>query len=407
MAPDVNLPNPVATEVCHDLPRLLQLFEGLGENCDFGVVQRAIGIEPVGLFRFGACTAADLNVLLRTRFERLGDAQDLWLEVVGAQREYWLKSHHCSYSSHTDRFADTDSAEVVHAAQVERTRYLKSKLMRDLSHSRRLFVFKGSCDMASIRDIVAQMQIYGPNCLLWIRVADADHAPGSVQRLADGLLQGFVSRYGTYDGPPSLPVEEWVELCANAYRLWRNAEPPTAALNNLIALTIAAGSCQWLTDLSATTQVLDEPAPSAGVVFEHRLQRAQPVSVCRARLPIEAGGEFVFSAWVRIPENFRGRVIAAQLLGCPSSAWWTADLKSCARWQRVWVAATVPAEARIVACEIYADGAIGSVFQTASWCLERGGRPLGYAITPNSLKGQRAGTTFVSMKIDPTACAPP
>ncbi len=80
MAPDMNLPNTVAAGFCHDLPRLLQLFEGLGENCDFGVVQRAIGIEPVGLFRFGACNAADIKELLRTRFESLGDAQDLWLD---------------------------------------------------------------------------------------------------------------------------------------------------------------------------------------------------------------------------------------------------------------------------------------------------------------------------------------
>jgi hypothetical protein len=381
MAPDMNFSNTVAAGSCHDLPRLLQLFESLGENCDFGVVQRAIGLEPVGLFRFGACNAADIIMLLRTRFERLGDAQDLWLEVVGPQREYWLKSHHCSYSSHTDRFADQDSEEVVHAAQVEKTRYLKTKLMRDLSRSRRLFVFKGACDMATIRKIVRQMQTYGPNCLLWVRVADAHHAPGSVQQVADGLMQGFVSRYGTYDGPPSLPVEEWVALCANAYRLWRNADPPTAALHNLITQASAAGSCRWLTDLSATTRVLDEPAPSAGVVFEHRMQRAQMVSVYRARLPVESGGEFVFSAWVRIPENFRGRQISGQLPGCPSSAWWSADLKSRACWQRVWVAATVPAEAREIACEIYAEAAIGTVFQSASWCLERGGRPLGYTIS--------------------------
>jgi hypothetical protein len=381
MAPDMNLPTTVAAGSCHDLPRLLQLFESLGENCDFGVVQRAIGIEPVGLFRFGACNAADVKELLRTRFERLGDAQDLWLDVVGPRREYWLKSHHCSYSSHTDRFADTDSAEVAHAAQVEKTQYLKTKLMRDLSHSRRLFLFKGLCDVALIREIAAQMQTYGPNSLLWVRVANRDHAPCSVERLGDGLLQGFVSRYGTYDGPPSLPVEEWITLCANAYRLWRNAEPPVAVQHNLISAAIAAGSCRWTTDLSATTRVLNEPAPDAGVVFDHRLQRAQPVSVYRARLPVESGGEFVFSAWIRIPESFRGRLIAAQLPGCPSSAWWSADLLSRARWQRVWVAATVPVEARNVACEIYADGALGAVFQSASWCLERGGRPSGYAIS--------------------------
>ena len=62
----MNPPNAVAPGPCHDSPRLLQQAEGLGENCDFGVVQRAAGIEPLGLLRFGACNAADRVELLRT-----------------------------------------------------------------------------------------------------------------------------------------------------------------------------------------------------------------------------------------------------------------------------------------------------------------------------------------------------
>jgi hypothetical protein len=374
----MNLHKTVAPGSCLDIPRLLQFFEGLGENCDFGVVQRAIGIEPLGLLRFGGCTATDIAQLLQTRFQTLGAPGDLWLEVTGTEREYWVRSHHSSFLSHTDRYADRDDAEAVLAAQIEKTIYLKTKLIRDLSASRRLFVFKGPADIAEIREIVAQLQTYGPNCLLWICVADAEHSPGCVERLSDGLLRGFVSRYGTYDEAPSIPVEEWVAVCANAYRLWRNAEPPVAPHCNLISEAAEARSCRWFTDLSATTRIFDKPAPTGGVIYEHRLDSAELTSVYRVVLPITSGGKFVFSAWIRIPEQFRGRHIAAVLPGFASVATWTADLKSRKRWQRIWVAADVPIEERAVACDIIAAGDVGSAFFSATWCLERGSEPLGY-----------------------------
>ena len=70
-----------------DVPRLLQLFEGLGDGCDFGMAQRAVGIEPFGLFRFAGCRAVDVNTLLRTNLQQLGEAEDLWLEEVPPKRE--------------------------------------------------------------------------------------------------------------------------------------------------------------------------------------------------------------------------------------------------------------------------------------------------------------------------------
>ena len=54
MSLEMSMPNSAVPEFCHDIPRLLGFFEGLGDNCDLGVVQRAVGIEPFGLFRFGS-----------------------------------------------------------------------------------------------------------------------------------------------------------------------------------------------------------------------------------------------------------------------------------------------------------------------------------------------------------------
>jgi hypothetical protein len=370
--------NAAGRQFCYDIPRLLQLFEGLGENCDFGVVQRAVGIEPFGLFRFAACKSSDVAALLRERFHPLGEPEDLWLDEVGPRREYWVKSHRFSFEAHTDRYAGADDPQVARTAQIEKLRFLKARLIGDLSRGRKIFVFKGTSALATIREIAAQLQAYGRNCLLWVNVADGAHRPGLVERHSDELLFGFVSHFGTYDGDPSLPIEDWVAVCANAYRLWRNTDPPKLQVENLISRAMASNSCQWFADPSGSTRTLDEPGPNGSIALEHRLGGAQVTSVYRAQLPIACGGGFVFSAWIRIPHEFRGRQIAALLSGYTSVAMWTADLQSRARWQRIWVTANLPVEARCISCAIIAEGAVGASFHSAAWCLERGNRPLGY-----------------------------
>src|SRR5450755_1809165 len=171
-----------APEFCLDVPRLLQLFEGLGHNCDFGMVQRAVGIEPFGLFRFAACSAADLSLLLRTSFQQLGEPEDLWLEEVGSAREYRVKSRQCSsFLMHTKRYDGRDDPEVVRSAEIESIRFLKKKLIRDLSLDRRLFVYSGPFNIEAIRGIATQLRTYGDNRLLWVKLADAAHLPGSVE----------------------------------------------------------------------------------------------------------------------------------------------------------------------------------------------------------------------------------
>jgi hypothetical protein len=376
-----SVPNTAAPELCYDIPRLLLMFEGLGDNCDFGVIQRAVGIEPFGLFRFAACKPKDVGALLRTRFQCLGEPEDLWLDEVGPRREYWVKSRQSSFEAHTERYADTDAAEVVRAALIEKIRFLKTRLIRDLSRGRRLCVWRGAADMKAIQEIAAQLQTYAPTCLLWVKVAGAAQRPGTVERVSDGLLLGFLSRYGDYDGGPRPPVEEWINVCANAYRLWRGADPPKAPLENLIARAMATHTCRWFGDRSVETRLLDEAPAAGGAVYEHRLGGSDATTAYGTNLPIGAGGNFAFSAWVRVPEGFRGRRISAILPGYAGIAQWTADPKSYARWQRIWVTATLPEDAPSISCEITAEGEAGDVFQSASWCLERGNRPLGYGYT--------------------------
>jgi hypothetical protein len=367
---------PAARDVCYDVPRLVQMFESLGENCDLGVVQRAVGLEPFGLFRFSACNAAVVAELLRDRFEKLFDADDLWLDVVGERREYWVKSRNTHFEAHTNRFADQHQEEVVRRGELDRMRYLKAHLLKDLTRGKKLFVYKGQSDLATLRSVAEALQLYGKNTLLWIDLAHPGRPPTDVQRDSEHLLTGSLSRFGLYDDGPSLPIDEWVRLCGQAYRLWKNEEPPQASLENLLTPGL-----EWRADPGAATQVVQQPSPAPGLVFEHEFLTTEATPVCSCYLPVTRGGPFALSAWVRLTPAFEPKNLSVVFAGLPSVTTWMADPKTQDRWQRIWVSATLPEDARGIACALFGQGAPGGRFQSAAWCLERGTRPSGYGFT--------------------------
>ena len=366
------------SELCCDVPRLLQQFESLGENCDLGVVQRAVGLEPFGLFRFAACGAAGILKLLQARLEPLCEPDDLILEQVGPRREYWLKSRHFPFESHTNRYAPQDEADVVREGEIEKMRYLKAHFLRDLARGRRLLVYKGRSELATMRELAAQLRSHGPNTLLWVDVAGHTHEPGFVERDSPTLLRGYVSRFGTYDDDPSLPVEEWVSVCASAYQLWRNQTPPVAPVENLLANAVAADRCVWTAPVRGVTRRMAEPALPGGEVFEHRPGRGAPEAVWQAWLPLDSGGKLVLSTWLRLPEGGNLDQVSLVLSGFATTTAWHADLRARGNWQRAWIGADVSQGTRAILCELRAAGAPGTVFHSSRWCLERGTRPSGF-----------------------------
>jgi hypothetical protein len=370
---DALSPPPTPPGICHDIPRLMQSFESLGENCDLGVVQRAVGLEPFGLFRFSACHAAAVAQLLKTRFEGLFDADDLWVDVVGERREYWVKSRNTPFEAHTNRYAGQHEEEVVRRGELDRMRYLKGHLLQDLARGRKLFVYKGQSDLATIRTVADALQHYGPNTLLWVQLADAEQPPGAVRRQSEHLLTGAVSRFGTYDDAPSLPIDEWVRLCGQAFRLWRSEEPPQAPVDNLLVPGL-----EWRADPGAATQLAQRAAPAPGLVFAHTLQTDDLTPVCSTYLPLSRGGPFALSAWVDLSVGFEPKQISLVFPGLDAVTHWLADPKTQDRWQRIWVTASVPDDARGVSCALIARGVIGGQFHSSAWCLERGARPSGY-----------------------------
>ena len=81
---------------------LMLKFESLGNNCDFGLVQRYFGSEPLGLLRFAGIKFESLISALRAGFEGVGSPESTRLVIKDIEtQEYMLSDSKYNFTMHT------------------------------------------------------------------------------------------------------------------------------------------------------------------------------------------------------------------------------------------------------------------------------------------------------------------
>ncbi len=199
----------------------MRLFESLGDNCEFGTVQRQCGAEPLGLLRWGAPRLPRLLECLRTRFEHFGTIENLDF-ILGdpPRREYVIREKRYGMAYHTFLFENEIDESQLLAKQAMRMKLLVRKLLEDLEDGQKIFVWKDTSGVFSDADAIrlhAELATFAANTLVWVTVADERHRPGSVEWMSAGLLKAYVHRF-SYP-VPDVDLPPWLEVCVNAYLL--------------------------------------------------------------------------------------------------------------------------------------------------------------------------------------------
>jgi hypothetical protein len=201
-------------------------FESLGDNCEFGLVQRRCGAEPLGLLRFSNIELEPLLRGLAAEFEGLAEREDLELTISeGERREYVLHASRYALTFHTFQYEGEIDAVELMAKQIARLRLLRRKLLEDLRLGEKIFVYKRNevLHEHNVLPLHALLNRFAANTLLFVTPADAAHPPGTVERLMPGLLQGYVDRFAPSKNAHDLSLERWLAVCVNAFRLVRKA----------------------------------------------------------------------------------------------------------------------------------------------------------------------------------------
>lgn len=217
------------------LDELIARFESLGENCEFGLVQRRCGAEPLGLFRFASAPLPRLIAALDARFDGFGARDNIAVEVSATGREYMIDDRRFGLLYHAWVLLGEMTPEAIHAREVRRLPLLVRKLIEDLTSGDKIFVCHGmdaGLDQAVVRQLLASMRRYGPGTLLWVERADEEHPPGTVELTEPGLLKAYIDRFAPGEDAHNLSFSCWIAICREAYRLWqegRSSRPEAAS----------------------------------------------------------------------------------------------------------------------------------------------------------------------------------
>jgi hypothetical protein len=371
---------------------LMADFEGLGENCEFGLAQRALGAEPIGLIRFGSASVAGLTAALDSGFAGLDDPSRIEI-YVGNVGEFMVRLHPFAIRYHTFRRPSEVSADALHALEVRRVGLLRRKLLADIATGDRIFVRKDveAWRPEAARDLLAALRRHGAPTLLWASPADGTRPPGTVEVVAPGLLRGHMGRLAPRTDPIALPAAEWLRVCRGAWRLVRDAAPvgatilapaTDAAEANLVPEAHSAAAAVWGRDDGLTSSRVPPPLVPSADVAQHVLgplsaAAGWAVGTRPVRTGLEPGAIHVASAHVWIPAGFRGRVVGLVLAGLRSIWLDNARLDLRDQWQRAWVTARIPEGTTVAAPGLYVQGQPGDFVYSTCWRLEPGVLPAG------------------------------
>jgi hypothetical protein len=213
---------------------VMEFFHSLGDNCEFGFVQRRLGAEPLDLFRFAGTNIDGLIVALESRLSDLVSPGGLALEFsrcADGRSEYFIRAKRYGVVYHgADKPARVDFDDF-EEAELKRVRLLCRKFIEDLEEGRKIFVYKSNVapPTARIDDLVAAMRRYGPATLLWVTGEDVGRSSGMVEEISDGLLRGYIDRFAPYGNANDYSLDAWQMICHNAYNLRLARHRPNGA----------------------------------------------------------------------------------------------------------------------------------------------------------------------------------
>ena len=206
---------------------LVMRFESLGDNCEFGLMQRAIGSERLGLLRYGG--ARDIGRLIEAidnGFDGFATSGDLELSPFGV--EWVARSRRYGFTFHTRIFVDRKSEAEARADEATKLSFMKEMLLEDLETGHKCFVHRcaeGDPE-AGLWELHRAIRARGPSRLLWVTPPSAGEPAGTVQQLADGLYRGFHPALAPYGNAGGFDEDLWLTLLRNTETAMAGTETP-------------------------------------------------------------------------------------------------------------------------------------------------------------------------------------
>jgi len=205
----------------------LNCFQSAGNDCEFGFVQRQLGLEPLGLLRFASISIDDLTRALKSRFSEIGnpDRLDIFVPHDEPEHDYLGHDRGCEIIYHTRLSPQSVSAEDLRQKEVIRLKRLAVKFLEDIQGGRHIFVvkYKNPPEPVQLARLVAAFHRIAPATIFWVQESADPRMAGTARWLIPGVIAGYVDRIDTTP-LKNISFDSWVSASRAAYLLWTNSK---------------------------------------------------------------------------------------------------------------------------------------------------------------------------------------
>ncbi len=186
----------VASYIPDGYEHFLNDFESVGENCEFGLFQRAVGLEPLGLLRFSTVFLPQLISGVETQFSNLGGAGALNAHIEDDGREWMIREQRYQLRYHSGVREDEATRQEVLARELKKLNFLKRKFLEDVASGHKIFVYKRVkvLEFEEILPLYIALRRYASNSLLWVVQAEPPYQHGTVEEIWPGLYRGHIDK---------------------------------------------------------------------------------------------------------------------------------------------------------------------------------------------------------------------
>jgi hypothetical protein len=335
-------------------------FESLGNNCEFGIVQRKAGVDPPGLFRnVGFLDVRQVVRALSSGLAGMFEDGNFAYEVRSGWRDYTLQCFVSGFTFHSGISIELKQTGSEWTAAIDKNvasfRFLRRKLLADLQTGEKLFVYRDKRRLTDpeVRALHAAIAAHGPGWLLCV-CEDHDVLPGKVELLEPGMVRGWTSRLSN-ENPPQIDLEAWSEMARQSLALRFGDN----------------GMLRGWRSPGADTRLRGMPGPvPSSPVLEHRFEG--PASLERPGFFYlirggKSGQTYLASAWGNIPSSAKLTDLGIVFFGQKSLRFVKADLAIRDRWQPLSVQCRLegPSDILVPSLSVSAPGEL--TLYTAGW----------------------------------------
>jgi len=190
---------------------LMLRFESLGRSCEFGLLQRRFGAEPLGLLRWNGIAPPSLVRALEQKFSGFNDEDNVYVTSKSGRmlNEYTVRDRAYGTAMHSHVYKEHVSEEKVLPQQRRRVLFLLRKLTEELEQGDKICVVLGPPPAPQyLNRLVRAIRGFGQCPILVVSAQTEPGQAGAVQDLGNGVLRGYL-RYEGRDAPSSNGRREW------------------------------------------------------------------------------------------------------------------------------------------------------------------------------------------------------